>query len=66
MSQEAKETEEHITVGNVAKAEQAAKDKNPSKVIESLKSAGEWALNIATKIGVSLATEALKQSIGMK
>lgn len=65
MSQEATETEQYISVGDIAKAEQAAKEKNPSKVIESLKTAGEWALNVATKIGVTLASEAIKQSMGM-
>jgi hypothetical protein len=33
---------------------------------ESLKSSGKWALDVATKIGVSLASEALKHSMGMK
>jgi hypothetical protein len=33
---------------------------------ESLKSAGIWAFDVATKIGVSLASEALKHSVRMK
>jgi hypothetical protein len=34
-------------------------------VIEYLAKAGKWALEAATKIGVSVATEALKKSLGM-
>jgi hypothetical protein len=66
MSQEAKEPEQYISLGDVAKAEQAAKGKDASKVVESLKSAGKWAFDVSTKIGVSLASEALKQSMGIK
>jgi len=36
------------------------------KLAESLKCAGKWALDVATKIGVSLATDAIKQPTGMK
>ncbi len=66
MSQEATEMEHHIAVGNVAKAEQAAKAKDSSGVAEHLKSAGKWALDVAKKIGVSLASEVLKDSMGLK
>jgi uncharacterized protein YjbI with pentapeptide repeats len=65
MSQEAKEPDHYVALGEVAKAEQAAKAKDSSKVAESLKAAGKWALDTATKIGTSLATEAIKKSIGM-
>lgn len=63
MNQEAKETTQYIAIGEVAKAEEAAKAKDSSKVAESLKGAGKWALDVATKIGVSLATEAIKKSL---
>jgi hypothetical protein len=66
MSQEAKEPTDYIVVGKVAEAEIAAKAKDPSKVVESLKGIGTWALEVASKIGTSLATEAIKQSLGMK
>ena len=60
-------TEEHdIAVADVGKAKKAAEAKNSAKLAESLKSAGKWALDVATKIGVSLATDAIKQSTGMK
>ena len=60
-------TEEHdIVVVDVSKAKKAAESKDSAKLAESLKSAGKWAFDVATKIGVSLATEAIKQSTGMK
>jgi hypothetical protein len=66
MTQEATETGHYIAIGEVAKAEEAAKAKDLSKVAQSLKAAGKWTLDVATKIGTSLATEALKESIGIK
>lgn len=65
MMREASEVEHSIAVGEVAKAEQAAKEKDPSKVAEHLKLAGKWALDIASKIGVPVAVEVLKKSIGI-
>jgi len=66
MSREATEVGHYIALGEVAKAEEAAKAKESSKVAQSLKAAGKWTLDVATKIGTSLATEALKESMGMK
>lgn len=66
MKGEATEPEHDAAVGEVAKAEQAAQAKDSSKVAESLKGAGTWAVDVATKIGTTLATEALKESMGMK
>ncbi len=66
MKQAAIEAEHDIAVSEVAKAELAAKEKDVSKVVEYLKSAGKWALDVAVKIGVPLAIEALQQAIGIK
>lgn len=66
MSQEAKESSQRVALGEVAKAEEAAKANDSSKVAESLKAAGKWSLDVATKIGTSLASEAIKQSMGLK
>lgn len=65
MKAEAKEVEQDIAISDIAKAEQAAKAKDSSKVAEYLKSAGQWSLEIASKIGVPLAIEALKQATGI-
>jgi hypothetical protein len=65
MMKESTEVEHSIAVGDVAKAEQAAKSKNATKVVEYLKSAGKWTLDIASKIGVPIAIEALKRAMGI-
>jgi hypothetical protein len=66
MSAEAKEADQFIAIGEIAKAEKAAETKDSPKVAEHLKSAGKWALDTATKIGVSVAAKAIEQSLGMK
>lgn len=66
MKGEATNSEHYKAIGSVMEAEGAAKAKDSSKVVESLKSAGKWTLDLASKIGASLATEAIKQSMGMK
>jgi hypothetical protein len=62
---EATEPEHDIAVSEIAKAEQAAKEGQGPKVMEHLKSAGKWALDVATKIGTSVALEAIKKSAGL-
>lgn len=52
-------------VADVGKAKKAAEAKDSAMLAEYLKSAGKWAFDVATKIGVSLATEAIKQSTGV-
>jgi hypothetical protein len=52
-----------IAVSELAKAEQAAKEGQASAVMQHLKSAGSWALDVATKIGTSVAVEAIKKSM---
>lgn len=65
MKAEATDAEHDIAVSDIAKAEQAAKTKDSSKLAEYLQSAGKWTLEIASKIGVPLAIEALKKATGM-
>lgn len=52
--------EHDIAMGEVAKAEQAANEGNRDGALRHLKQAGRWALDVATQIGVPVATEALK------
>jgi hypothetical protein len=52
------------SIVNVEKAKRAALSKSKPKVIKYLKAAGKWALDTATKIGVPVAIELLKQSNG--
>jgi len=61
---DAVEPEHDMAVSDIAQAEQAAKEGQPSKVVQHLKSAGTWALDVATKIGTSVAVEAIKRSMG--
>jgi hypothetical protein len=65
MIKESKEVGHSIAVGEIAKAEQAATSKDATKVVEYLKAAGQWALDIASKVGVPIAIEALKRAMGI-
>jgi hypothetical protein len=65
MKKLAAEPEEDVAVGQVAIAEKAAKDGDPKGVSEALKGAGKWALSVAEKIGVGVATQALKSALGL-
>ena len=58
MQQEATEPEHDVAIGNVSMAEKAAKEGNGPKALEYLKAAGKWALDTATKVGVSVASDA--------
>jgi hypothetical protein len=66
MKKESVTVEHDIAVGEMAKAEQAAKSKDLNKVAKYLKAAGKWALDIAAQIGVTVAIEALKQAVNVK
>jgi hypothetical protein len=63
MRKDAIEPEHDIAISEIAKAEQAAKAGNGSKAVAHLKTAGKWALDVATKVGTSLAMEAIKKSV---
>ena len=57
--------EQDIAVGQIAAAEAAAQKGDASSVVRHLKGAGRWAFDVATKIGVSVASEAIKKSTGL-
>jgi hypothetical protein len=61
---EAKEPEHYTAIGAVASAETAAQKGDGPKALEYLKAAGTWTFDVATKVGVSVAAEALKTVIG--
>jgi len=50
-------------IGAVADAEEAATRGDGPAALQYLKSAGEWTLGVAEKIGVGVAIEALKRAI---
>jgi hypothetical protein len=55
--------EQDKAIGVVADAEEAATKGDCPAVLQYLKSAGQWTLGIAEKIGVPLAIEVLKRAI---
>ena len=65
MESEAKQPSEKFAVGAIAAAEESAKQNDGPKAMEYLKSAGKWAFSVAEKIGVGIATAALKSSLGI-
>jgi hypothetical protein len=62
---EANNATEDAAVGQIALAETAAKEKNGPGVLAHLKAAGQWALSVAEKIGVAVATGAIKTALGL-
>lgn len=61
---EAKSTEQLLAVAAVSGAHDAAKSNQPSVVGEKLKGLGGWVLDTATKIGCTVAAEAIKKASG--
>ena len=57
--------EQDVAVGEIALAEVAAKKHDGPTALKHLKKAGKWALEVAEKIGVGVATAAIKASIGV-
>ncbi len=65
LERDATDPAKKLAAGAVAAAEQSARQKDGPKVIEYLKTAGTWALSVAEKIGVEVATVALKGALGL-
>ncbi len=65
MRSAASEPEHELSIGAVAAAEAAVKAGDGVRTLEYLKTAGNWALDVATKIGVNMASSALKGSLGL-
>jgi hypothetical protein len=64
MAKESTSAEQFAAVGNVASAEVEARKEQGPTTLEYLSKAGRWALDVATKIGVPVAIEALKKAVG--
>ena len=54
-----------IALVKVAEAEIAAIEKDTTKVIEHLKSAGKWTMEFAKELGKDVVVAAIKQAMGM-
>lgn len=61
----ADDTEQLESLVAISSAEDAARNGDGATTITKLKAAGSWALDTATKIGVSVAAEALKRALGL-
>lgn len=65
LKEKAQEAEQYESLSSVALAEKSAREGKLEDVLNQLKGAGKWALNMAQEVGVSLATEALKKALGI-
>ncbi len=54
-----------IAIGEVAAAQTAAKEGKEDDVLKHLKNAGKWAFDVSTKVGVGVATQAIKTALGL-
>jgi hypothetical protein len=52
-----------MAIGAIAAAEAEAKNGDESKTLDYLAKGGQWALDMAIKLGVPVAVEAIKKSI---
>lgn len=64
MAARAEEREHYEALSAVRAAEDEAKKGDEGKAMEYLRKAGTWGLDVATKIGVPLAVEAIKRHMG--
>jgi hypothetical protein len=55
--------EQDEAIGAVAAAEKAASEGDSAGVLQHLKTAGKWSLEIAQKIAVPVAVEAIKNAL---
>ncbi|MBF0456542.1 MAG: hypothetical protein HQK99_01435 [Nitrospirae bacterium] len=65
MRKEATNPEHDISIGDIASAETSAIKKDGPSTLQHLKSAGKWALDVATKVGTGVATYAIKTALGL-
>lgn len=63
MREEAVEPAHDRALVEIGKAEEAAIDGDGPKVLKHLRTAGKWALDVATKIGMTLAVEAIQKAL---
>ena len=63
LRKEAQEIEQDQVVANVGAAETAAKQSDGPSTLKHLKDAGKWALDVATKIGTTVAAKAIESAL---
>lgn len=62
---EAREPSHFAAIAEVASAEQAAIEGKGEVALERIKAAGTWVWDVATKIGIGVASAAAKQALGL-
>jgi hypothetical protein len=60
MKNESKSPKDDIAIASIASAEISAREGDKSGVLKHLKSAGKWAFDVATKIGISVAAKTIE------
>ena len=65
MQQEASTAEHYSELGAIANAEIESEKGDGPKALEALSKAGKWSLGIAEKIGVGVASAAIKTTLGV-
>jgi hypothetical protein len=65
MAEVADTVDKQNAVGQIAMAEQSARNGEGPRAESHLRTAGNWALDVAKKIGVPLAVAALKRTLGL-
>lgn len=65
MRQHASNEEHDISIGEVAAAQKAAAVGDGPKTISHLQKAGSWAFDISNKVGIGVATAAVKNMLGL-
>lgn len=65
LKQRATTIDHDVVVGEIASAQKSAKTGDGASLVEHLRRAGSWALDVAKEIGASVASEAIKKSCGL-
>lgn len=63
LKEHAQNSDEFASLQKVAHAEEEAKQKNGNAVVRHLKEGGKWVFDVATRIGVSLVTDLIKNNM---
>ncbi len=64
LQREASSTDEYHALAAISEAEEAAERGDGPTTLERLKAAGKWGLDVATRIGVSVAQKAIQAAMG--
>jgi hypothetical protein len=66
LKESSQRVEHDIAIGAIASAEEQARKGNREKVFKNLTAAGKWSLDVAQKIGTSVAAKAISIALGLE